>query len=57
MVFVLIDYGVDKYEIGTGFGHFAIATEDVNAILLFTIYYDLTGLVSLDSSSCEILGL
>ncbi|KAG1365376.1 putative Lactoylglutathione lyase [Cocos nucifera] len=23
------DYGVDKYDIGTGFGHFAIATEDV----------------------------
>ncbi|XP_078437174.1 lactoylglutathione lyase GLX1-like [Wolffia australiana] len=23
------NYGVDKYEIGTGFGHFAIATEDV----------------------------
>ncbi|XP_022877988.1 lactoylglutathione lyase GLX1 isoform X1 [Olea europaea var. sylvestris] len=23
------DYGVDKYDIGTGFGHFAIATQDV----------------------------
>ncbi|THU48477.1 hypothetical protein C4D60_Mb09t26660 [Musa balbisiana] len=23
------NYGVDKYDIGTGFGHFAIATEDV----------------------------
>ncbi|KAJ9566176.1 hypothetical protein OSB04_002142 [Centaurea solstitialis] len=23
------DYGVDKYDIGTGFGHFAIATADV----------------------------
>lgn len=23
------DYGVDKYDIGTGFGHFAIASEDV----------------------------
>lgn len=26
----LTDYGVDKYDIGTGFGHFAIATEDVS---------------------------
>lgn len=24
------DYGVDKYDIGTGFGHFAIATPDVS---------------------------
>lgn len=23
------NYGVDKYDIGTGFGHFAIATEDI----------------------------
>lgn len=29
------DYGVDKYDIGTGFGHFAIATQDVSVILLF----------------------
>ncbi|RWW07864.1 hypothetical protein GW17_00028731, partial [Ensete ventricosum] len=25
------DYGVDKYDIGTGFGHFAIAAEDVSS--------------------------
>lgn len=25
----ITDYGVDKYDIGTGFGHFAIATQDV----------------------------
>lgn len=24
------DYGVDKYNIGTGFGHFGIAVEDVS---------------------------
>lgn len=24
------DYGVDKYDIGTGFGHFGIAVEDVS---------------------------
>ncbi|KAM0869889.1 hypothetical protein ACQ4PT_040390 [Festuca glaucescens] len=24
------DYGVDKYDIGTGFGHFGIATDDVS---------------------------
>lgn len=23
------DYGVDKYDIGTGFGHFGLAVEDV----------------------------
>jgi hypothetical protein len=23
------DYGVDKYDIGAGFGHFGIATDDV----------------------------
>ena len=26
------DYGVDKYDIGTGFGHFAIATQDVSML-------------------------
>ncbi|OMO94097.1 hypothetical protein CCACVL1_06171 [Corchorus capsularis] len=25
---MLLDYGVDKYDIGTGFGHFGIAVED-----------------------------
>jgi hypothetical protein len=25
------DYGVDKYDIGTGFGHFGIAVEDVSS--------------------------
>ena len=24
------DYGVDKYDIGTGFGHFGIAVDDVS---------------------------
>ncbi|PIA57804.1 hypothetical protein AQUCO_00500018v1 [Aquilegia coerulea] len=27
------NYGVDKYDIGTGFGHFAIATEDINKLV------------------------
>ncbi|KAJ4754793.1 Lactoylglutathione lyase [Rhynchospora pubera] len=27
------NYGVDKYEIGTGFGHFAIATEDITKLV------------------------
>lgn len=27
---LLPDYGVDKYDIGTGFGHFGIAVEDVS---------------------------
>lgn len=25
------DYGVDKYDIGAGFGHFGIAVEDVSS--------------------------
>lgn len=28
---MLADYGVDKYDIGTGFGHFGIAVEDVSS--------------------------
>lgn len=31
-------YGVDKYDIGTGFGHFGIATQDVSIILILSIY-------------------
>lgn len=27
----LADYGVDKYDIGTAFGHFGIAVEDVSS--------------------------
>ena len=27
---ILADYGVDKYDIGSGFGHFGIAVEDVS---------------------------
>lgn len=33
------DYGVDKYDIGTGFGHFAIATEDVSINYLAVSQY------------------
>ena len=29
------DYGVSSYDIGTGFGHFAIATPDVSFIFIF----------------------
>lgn len=32
---ILTDYGVDKYDIGTGFGHFGIAVEDVRFCFLF----------------------
>jgi len=35
--FLLSDYGVDKYDIGTGFGHFGIAVEDVRIILALFI--------------------
>lgn len=30
LLLVVPDYGVDKYDIGTGFGHFGIAVEDVS---------------------------
>lgn len=29
-VFIFPDYGIDKYDIGTGFGHFGVAVEDVS---------------------------
>lgn len=28
--FCFADYGVSSYDIGTGFGHFAISTQDVS---------------------------
>jgi hypothetical protein len=31
---MMSDYGVTSYDIGTGFGHFAIATPDVSYSLL-----------------------
>lgn len=36
------DYGVSSYDIGTGFGHFAIATPDVSLICLVRSYYSLS---------------
>ncbi|RWW39095.1 hypothetical protein BHE74_00055601, partial [Ensete ventricosum] len=32
---MMADYGVDKYDIGTGFGHFGIAVEDVRLIFMY----------------------
>lgn len=32
--FFLADYGVESYNIGTGFGHFGIAVEDVSSKLV-----------------------
>lgn len=29
----ITDYGVDKYDIGAGFGHFGIAVDDVSFFL------------------------
>lgn len=40
-VFSMLDYGVDKYDIGTGFGHFGIAVEDVSSYrkpISFSLY-------------------
>jgi hypothetical protein len=34
----LADYGVDKYDIGTGFGHFGIAVEDVSHITFLSFF-------------------
>lgn len=33
--FWFTDYGVSSYDIGTGFGHFAIATPDVSLFFVF----------------------
>ena len=30
---IVPDYGVDKYDIGTAFGHFGIAVEDVRSFV------------------------
>lgn len=32
---LLTDYGVESYNIGTGFGHFGIAVEDVSLYIFF----------------------
>lgn len=38
--FVLFpDYGVDKYDIGAGFGHFGIAVDDVSLLVLFKCFH------------------
>lgn len=31
-VILFTDYGVDKYDIGAGFGHFGIAVDDVSLL-------------------------
>ena len=36
---VLPDYGVDKYDIGTAFGHFGIAVEEVSSNFGFQKLY------------------
>ncbi|PPD71880.1 hypothetical protein GOBAR_DD31217 [Gossypium barbadense] len=36
----LLDYGVDKYDIGTVFGHFGIGAEDVGGCGFFEWYDD-----------------
>ncbi|KAL7224498.1 hypothetical protein ACSBR1_025870 [Camellia fascicularis] len=43
------DYGVDKYDLGTGFGHFAIATPDVsnhNTVKYFGTLFECGDMVS-----------
>lgn len=38
-VTIVSDYGVDKYDIGTGFGHFGIAVDDVSFPNFYTCYH------------------
>lgn len=38
----LPDYGVDQYDIGSGFGHFGIAVEDVSFFI--TCYISVKGI-------------
>ena len=35
------DYGVNKYDIGTGFGNFDIAVDDVSLLNICSPYYPL----------------
>lgn len=35
----MTDYGVDKYDIGSGFGHFGVAVEDVSYYILIWSYF------------------
>lgn len=44
---VFTDYGVTSYDIGTGFGHFAIATPDVSVILYSRGIVDATSVLVL----------
>lgn len=37
LVSCVADYGVDKYDIGAGFGHFGIAVEDVSSPATFPL--------------------
>ena len=56
---VFTDYGVTSYDIGTGFGHFAIATPDVSIILHSRGIVDVTSVLvlSLNYAFLELLGL
>ena len=40
---MVADFGVDKYDIGTGFGHFGVAVEDVSS-LKFIWHFDCSAL-------------
>ena len=53
------DYGVSSYDIGTGFGHFAIATQDVSLILYSWMNVDVISVLvlRLNCASLEHLGL
>lgn len=56
---VFTDYGVPSYDIGTGFGHFAISTPDVSVILHSRGIVDLTSVLvlRLNYAFLELLGL
>lgn len=41
----LTDYGVDKYDIGTGFGHFGIAVEDVSFVTFRASFFSCLHLI------------
>lgn len=37
--FCSADYGIDQYDIGTAFGHFGIAVDDVSFCYVKSIYH------------------
>ena len=38
---MISDFGVDNYDIGTGFGHFGVAVDDVSSYFFYKTYINI----------------